>query len=133
MSTSSHPAQRAIDEDDFVFDLHPFRVFCVYHLGLDDEGNARFMNGPQAARLLGVSLDDMQEVLEHYRMDPEVILHSDFDLASAQADIQVSPPGVDLVGLAEMHFEAFLASKEGARDWSDEIDRDVDENDRTYR
>ncbi|MCP4501237.1 MAG: DUF1481 domain-containing protein [Deltaproteobacteria bacterium] len=127
-----HPASLAIADEDFFFGLHPFRLFCIYHLGLDDEGNASFRNGQQAARALQVSLDQMNEALEAYRMSAETLLHSDFDLASAQADISVSPPGVDLNGLAEMHFAAFLQAKENGRDWDEEAAQDASANGRLY-
>lgn len=112
--------------------LDPFRLFCAYHLGITEDGRYRFQNVHDVARRFGVGKDDVDAALQAYRMSPEDVVQSDFDVASAQVDMQVSPPGVDLEGLALMHWEAFLDAKPKARDWDAELAEDARANEATY-
>ena len=117
-----HPIKTAIAEEEYVFGLHPFRLFCLYHLGLDDDGKASFKNANQCARILEVTQEQMNDALTAYRMTASTLLHSNFDLASAQADISVAMPDVDLLAIARIHFNGFLSAKENARDWDAELE-----------
>lgn len=121
-----HPAQRALETNDLVWGIDPFWLFAMYHLGLKRDQTAAFMNVYDVARALEVSPEAVQDALSAYAMTPGDMVHSGFDVASAQVDIQVSPPGVDLLGLAEMHFEAFIAAADKPRDWSGELAADAE-------
>ena len=126
-----HPALVAIENEDFVSGIHPFELFCVYHLGLKEDGTTAFLNVHQVAHELKSDTDTIMAALERYGLDSNTLVHTGFDLASAQADIQVSPPGVDLFMLAEMHFESLCESTE-KRDWQKELDDDKAQNDALF-
>ena len=100
--------------------LSPFRLFCAYHLGLDARGRKRFNNIHDVARGAAVDRDTVDTALARHGLDAESMMKRDFDLVGAQLDIQVSPPGVDLLSLAEMHWELFVASPVVERDWAQE-------------
>ena len=129
---STHPAARARSEGRLVAGLDPFALFCAYHLGITEDGRYRFQNVHDVARRFGVAKDDVDAALRAYAMAAEDLVQSDFDVASAQVDMQVSPAGVDLVGLAAMHWDAFLAAKPRARDWDKELAADAAANEATY-
>jgi hypothetical protein len=112
--------------------LDPFALFCAYHLGLAPDGTRGFLNLHQVARCLRCTPQEVEEALKRHGLTPERLLSLDFDLASAQADISLSPAGVDLKDLAAMHFEAFLVAPPRARDWEKELARDQAENDRIF-
>lgn len=112
--------------------IEPFALFCAYHLGITAENTYRFQNVHEVARRFGVSVDEVQDALRAYALDPDVLLHAGFDLAAAQADVQLSPPGVDLTVLARMHYEAVLDAEPFARDWEDELSRAAEENGRIF-
>ncbi len=127
-----HPAQQAIDDGRFVAGIDPFELFCAYHLGLTRDRTYKFQNVHDVARRFGVTKDEIDQALAAYRMSPDDVVHSDFDVAIAQVDLQVSPPGVDLLGLAQMHWETFLQAKQDARDWNAELAEDAAANAATY-
>lgn len=127
-----HPARRAERGEGVVSGIDPFALFCAYHLGISDENTYRHQNLHDVARRFGVGRDDVQEALRAYALDPDVLLHSGFDLASAQADVQLSPAGVDLTVLARMHYEAVLDAEPGGRDWQSELSRAAEENERIF-
>lgn len=129
---AEHPARRAERGHGVVHGIDPFALFCAYHLGITDENTYRFSNVHQVARRFGVSGDEVQEALRAYALDPDVLLHSGFDLASAQADVQLSPKGVDLTVLARMHYEAVLDAEPNARDWEGELSRAAEENEEIF-
>ena len=87
--------------------LDPFALFCAYHLGLDRSGRFRFMNRHDVARDFGVDVDTIEAALRAHGLDSESGLAKDFDVAGAQLDMQLSPPGVDLVSVAMMHWDCF--------------------------
>jgi hypothetical protein len=113
-------------------DLDPFTLFCAYHLGITEDNTHVFQNLHDVARRFSTSPDEIKEALETFGMSPERILHSDFDLASAQADIALSPPGVDLFAIAEMHFSLFQKLEPRSRNWQAELDEAQAENDQIY-
>lgn len=127
-----HPARRAERGDGVVCGLEPFALFCAYHLGLTGPQGYRFMNVHQVARHFEVSVDDVQSALAAYQLDSDVLLHGGFDLAAAQADVQLSPAGVDLYGLARMHYDQLLAASPTARDWQRELERAAAENEEIF-
>lgn len=127
-----HPARRAERGHGVVSGIDPFALFCAYHLGITAENRYRHQNLHEVARRFGVSSDEVQEALRAYALDPDVLLHSGFDLASAQADVQLSPAGVDLVVLARMHYEAVLDAEPGGRDWQAELARAASENEEIF-
>lgn len=109
-----------------------FDLFCAYHLGLFPDGTVKFGNVHEVALAFGVESDEVIRQLAAGGLDPDSLVHSSFDLASAQADIQVSPPGVDLKALALMHYEAALEAKKGGRDWEGELRADQAANASLY-
>jgi hypothetical protein len=112
--------------------LDPFALFCAYHLGLDRRGQRRFQNVHDVARDLGVDVDAVQAALERYGLDAARLLNLDFDLVGAQLDIQASPPGVDLLSIAQMHWELLQQAPEKPRDWAAEAEAAARENDAIF-
>lgn len=108
------------DHDQHDDALSAFSLFCAYHLGLDRFGRKRFNNVHDVARAAGVSRADVDDALERHGLDAASLLQRDFDLVGAQLDIQVSPPGVDLLSIAQMHWELFQQSNVVERDWTKE-------------
>lgn len=119
-----HPAERARRSRRLVHGLDPFELFCAYHLGLFPDGSVRFANLHQVAQAFGVEPEDVLEALRAYHLDPDRLLHAGVDLAGAQADVQVSPPGVDLTAVALLHYEAALVAEPESRDWRAELEED---------
>lgn len=116
-----HPARLAEQNARFLSGLEPFALFCAYHLGIGEDNRCRFQNVNEVARRFGVSVSEVQEALRAYALDSDTLINMDFDLAGAQADVQVSPPGVDLVSLARMHYDALLEAAPKSRDWEAEL------------
>jgi hypothetical protein len=112
--------------------VDPFELFCAYHLGLDERGRFKFANAHDVARRFGIDVDQVEAELEHHGMSSARMLDLDFDLASAQLDIQASPPRVDLISIARMHYDLFLSAPQKKRDWQAELDEDERENKKTY-
>ncbi len=112
--------------------IDPFALFCAYHLGLDANGAARFAHLHDVARRFGVGPDEINAALEAHRMSAARMLELDFDLVGAQLDIKASPPGVDLVSIARMHWEKFLVAPEKKRDWTAEAEEAARENARIF-
>lgn len=129
---ADHPARRAEAGEGVVAGIDPFALFCAYHLGITAENTYRFQNVHEVARRFGVSSEEIQDALRAYRLDPDVLIHVGFDLASAQADVQLSPEGVDLTVLARMHYEAVLEAEPNARDWQEELSRAAEENEAIF-
>jgi hypothetical protein len=129
---TEHPAAQATRTRAFVAGIEPFTLFCAYHLGLFPDGSVRFANVHDVARAFETDTDTVQRALEAYGLSPDVVVNGTFDVASAQADVAVSPPGVDLVALASMHWDMLLSSWGEKRDWNAELIRDEAENARVY-
>ena len=117
--------------------LHdPFFLFCAYHLGLD----ARVSGGKKiatpnlhsVARVFGVDVADVERALIVHGLDAATLLELDFDLVGAQMDIQVSPHGVDLLSLAQMHWDLFVGAAPKTRDWEKELEEDAQKNRRDF-
>ncbi len=107
----------------------PFALFCAYHLGLDARGRRRFSNIHDVARDFGVDVDVVDAALVRHGLDAARLLNLDFDLVSAQLDIQVSPPGVDLLSIARMHWDLLQQAPDKPRDWAREAEDAAREND----
>jgi endonuclease/exonuclease/phosphatase family metal-dependent hydrolase len=113
--------------------LEPFALFCAYHLGLGRDGRFRHGNVHDVARRFGVDVTTIQQALDDWGMSPARMIELDFDLASAQLDIQASPPGVDLPSIARMHFDLFVEAKDKPRDWEAERLEDERINAETFK
>jgi hypothetical protein len=113
-------------------DLDPFALFCAYHLGLNTRGQRRFQNLHDVARDFGVGVDVVEAALVRHRLDAARLLHVDFDLGAARFDIEASPPGVDLLALAWMHWELLQAAPDKPRDWAAEADDDARANEAVF-
>ena len=109
-----------------------FPLFCAYHLGLFPDGSVRFANLHEVAQAFDLGPDQVLATLAADKLDPDSLVHSGFDIASAQADIQVSPPGVDLVMLARMHYSEALKARAQGRDWQAEFAEDAAANAGTF-
>jgi hypothetical protein len=101
--------------------LSAFDLFCAYHLGITEENTYRWQNGPQVAERLGLGLDELMALLTEHGLHPDTLVQSAFDLAAAQADVQLSPEGVDLVSVARMHWETLARTRDQPRDWAAEL------------
>ena len=110
-----------------------FDLFCAYHLGLFPDGSVKFSNVHDVGLAFGLEPEEVIRRLASGGLDPDSLIHSSFDLASAQADIQVSPPGVDLKALALMHFEAAQQAQKDGRNWESELEADRAANAVTYQ
>lgn len=112
--------------------LDPFALFCAYYLGITEDDGYAFQNVHQVARRFGVSAGVIRQCLQDLEMDPDRLLHSDYDLASAQVDVMHVPEGVSRTALAREHWDAFRARRERARDWAKEISTDARENEKVF-
>jgi hypothetical protein len=115
--------------------IDPFALFAAYHLGLDVRAPSKpkHMNAHDVARLFALEVDALEETLRTNGMDAARMLELDFDLAGARFDLEASPPGVDLVSIAQMHWDLFVRAEEKPRDWEREIADDAAENARTFK
>lgn len=112
--------------------IDPFALFCAYHLGLDAQGRVRFAHVHDVARRFGVSVDEVNAALEQHGLSAAHLLALDFDLVGAQLDIKASPPGVDLLSIAQMHWEKFLEAPKRERDWTAEAEQAARENEQIF-
>jgi hypothetical protein len=102
--------------------IDPFDLFCAYHLGITQEDTYRIQNIHEVARRFGTNAAAVRQTLSAYGMDADDIVHSGFDLASAQIDIMVAPAGISRRELARPLFDEFRAAPRRARDWAKEMD-----------
>ena len=109
-----------------------FELFCAYHLGITHDGGYRQQNIHDLARRFACTPAEIKQSLVDYRMDPQTMINSDFDLSLAQLDIQVAPEGVDRYELARPWFEEFLEANPNARDWQQELEDDAKENEKIF-
>ena len=114
------------------YGIDDFGLFCAYHLGITEDGGYRFQNIHQVARRFGANAGVIRQLLADFRMDPEVIVHSDFDMADAQVDVMMAPPGVSRMELAREIFARFRAARPRSRDWRSELERDARENEKIF-
>jgi hypothetical protein len=107
-------------------------LFCAYHLGITEDGGYAFQNVHQVARRFAANAGVIKQVLTDLGMDSEAIVHSSFDMASAQVDVMLAPEGISRVEIAKPLFEEFRSAPRRSRDWKKEIEQDARENERTF-
>jgi hypothetical protein len=112
--------------------IDAFDLFCAYHLGITEEGGYRFQNIHQVAQRFRTNAGVIRQVLTDLRMDPDAIVHSSFDLASAQVDIMLAPEGISRVELARDLYQRFREAPRRDRNWAKELAEDARENERIF-
>lgn len=112
--------------------IDPFALFCAYHLAITEDDKYRFQNIHQVAKRFGTNAGVIKQLLVDYDMDPETIVHSSFDMASAQLDIMVAPEGISRTELARQLFAEFRAAPRHSRNWAKELEEDARANERTF-
>lgn len=114
------------------YGIDAFGLFCAYHLGITEDGGYRFQNVHQVARRFGASAAVIRQLLADFRMDADVIVHSDFDMADAQVDVMMAPRGVSRLELAREIYRRFRSAPLRRRDWRAELERDARENEKVF-
>jgi hypothetical protein len=109
-----------------------FDLFCAYYLGITDDDGYRFHNVHDVAKRFGTSSGVIKQLLADYRMDADSIIHSTFDMASAQVDVMVAPPGVSRKEMAKSLWEEFQRAPRRGRNWAKELADAEAENERTF-
>lgn len=112
--------------------IDAFGLFCAYHLGITEDGGYRFQNIHQVARRFGANAGVIRQLLADFRMDADVIVHSDFVMADAQVDVMTAPEGVSRLELAREIYERFRHAPRRRRDWRAELERDERENEKIF-
>jgi len=130
-ATQSGPQQRRPEPPSVPRggEIDPFDLFCAYHLGITADGGYHIQNIHEVARRFGTNAAALRQTLAAYRMDAEDLVHSGFDLASAQIDIMVAPEGISRRELARPLFEEFKSAPRKVRDWAkemEEADREIE-------
>jgi hypothetical protein len=109
---------------------NPFELFCWYYLGLSPQGEYRFVNGNHIAKHYNCTVADVIAFLRKHRMDPDVVLNTDFPMARHQVDVQLAAQerGPEhALELAERVFAEFQGRIGNRRDWLAEIEREREE------
>ena len=114
------------------YGIDAFSLFCAYHLGITEDGGYRFQNVHQVARRFGTNAGVIRQLLGDFRMDPDVIVHSDFEMADAQVDVMMAPEGVSRVELAREIYTRFRSARPRKRDWIGELAHDARENEKIF-
>jgi hypothetical protein len=114
------------------YGITSFDLFCAYYLGITEDGGYRFQNLHDVARRFGCGSGVIKQLLADLHMDADALLHSTFDLASAQVDIMTAPEGVSRRELARTIFAEFEKAPRRSRDWKKELAADAVENERTF-
>ena len=114
------------------YGITAFDLFCAYHLGITEDGGYRFQNVHDVAKRFGTSSAVIKQLLGELGMDADAIVHSSFDMASAQVDVMVAPEGISRRELARELFEQFQRAPKKARNWQKELAEDAAENEKTY-
>ena len=112
--------------------IEPFALFCAYHLGITEDGGYRFQNIHQVAKRFGTNAAVIKQLLSEFEMDPDTIVHSSFDMASAQVDIMLAPDGINRTEVARELFKEFRAAPRRARNWAKELEEDARANERIF-
>jgi hypothetical protein len=107
-------------------------LFCAYYLGITANDGYAFQNLHDVARRFGVSSAVVKQLLADHGLDADQVLHSTFDMASAQVDVMAAPPGVSRRELGRSLFEEWQRAPKKARDWHKELREDAAVNERTY-
>ena len=114
------------------YGITPFDLFCAYHLGITADDGYRFQNIHDVAKRFGCPSGVVKQLLTEYDMDPDALVNSKFDVASAQVDVMVAPPGVSRKEMAKQLFDDFKKAPRKKRDWAKEISEDAAENEKTF-
>ena len=110
--------------------IDAFELFCAYHLGITPEDGYRIQNIHEVARRFGTNAAELRQVLTNLGMAADDIVHSGFDLPSAQVDIMVAPAGISRRELARPLYEEFRDAPKKSRNWAREMEdaqRQIDE------
>ena len=110
--------------------IDAFELFCAYHLGITPDGGYRIQNIHEVARRFGTNAGELRQVLAQYGMAADDIVHSGFDLPSAQVDIMVAPEGISRRELARPLYAEFRSAPKQTRNWAREMEdaqRQIDE------
>ena len=105
----------------------PFKLFCLYYLGVTPEGTFRFVNGNQIAKQFNITVQDLMGYLSKAGMHPDVVLNTDFPMARHQVDVQLAADeltGEGLLHMAREVYDAFHGRLGKKRDWLAEIARE---------
>lgn len=114
------------------YKIDPFELFCSYHLGITEEGSYRFQNIHQVAKRFKSNAGVIKQVLTDLGMDSDAIVHSTFDMGSAQVDVMLAPEGVSRVEIAKELYAEFRSAPRRSRDWKRELEQDARDNERTF-
>jgi hypothetical protein len=110
-------------------EIDPFELFCAYHLGITATNGYHIQNIHEVARRFGTNAASLRQTLAAYGMDAADLVHSGFDLASAQIDIMVAPEGISRRELARPLYDEFKNAPRRVRDWAremEEADRQIE-------
>ncbi|MCC6847895.1 MAG: hypothetical protein IT294_05290 [Deltaproteobacteria bacterium] len=111
--------------------IDPFELFCAYHLAITPEGGYRIQNIHEVARRFGTNAAELRQILAAFGLAADDIVHSGFDLPSAQVDIMVAPEGISRRELARPLYEEFRNAPKKTRDWTREMEDAQRQIDRT--
>ncbi|MCK6556183.1 hypothetical protein L6Q96_16635 [Candidatus Binatia bacterium] len=112
--------------------IDPFALFCAYHLGITADDGYCFQNIHQVAQRFGTNAGVIRQVLAEFDMDPDTVVHSAFDMTSAQVDIMLAPEGISRTALAREFYAEFRAAPRRARDWVKELEEAARENEKIF-
>ncbi len=102
--------------------IDPFELFCAYHLGITPDDGYRIQNIHEVARRFGTNAGELRQILAGFGMAADDIVHSGFDLASAQVDIMVAPEGISRRELARPLYVEFRSTPKQTRNWAREME-----------
>jgi hypothetical protein len=91
--------------------IDAFDLFCAYHLGITPDGGYRIQNIHEVARRFGTNAASCARS-SPTRHGADDIVHSGFDLPSAQVDIMVAPEGISRRELARPLYDEFRSTPE---------------------
>lgn len=111
--------------------IDAFELFCAYHLGITPDGGYRIQNIHEVARRFGTNAGELRQILTDLGMAADDIVHSGFDLPSAQVDIMVAPEGISRRELARPLYDEFRSAPKQTRDWAREMEDAQRQIDRT--
>lgn len=103
------------------------QLFSLYHLGVDESGAVRFCNLHQCARVLGVSVTDLQAWLVADRIDQETATRVDFNVSRAHVDAQLAASPESALEVAAEAFAAFVVARDKGGVGEVKLDIDYDD------
>ena len=112
--------------------ISAFELFCIYHLGIQEDGSYRFANVHDAARRFGGGAAVIRQCLEEFGLRPDDLWCLKWDLSEAQVAIAVAAAGADLRAIAFAHWRKLLTAPERKRDWARELAEDRAANSATF-